>query len=119
MSKSGKQGFTLVEILIVTSIIGLLAAIGIPYVIGAYSHSQEKAKAKAVTEVEKAKGVLTLPSSVPLPGAMGLDNEALMIQEDPEALSNLCSALSIRHIDELTISGDPISVGSLMLKASY
>lgn len=119
MKKSRKQGFTLVEILIVTSIIGLLAAIGIPYVISAYGSSQQKAKARNVTEVEKAKGVLSLPSSVPLPGAMGLDNEALIIQDDSQALSNLCSAMRIRHIDELTIGGDPISVGSLVLKASY
>ncbi|QHI70054.1 type IV pilin protein [Tichowtungia aerotolerans] len=119
MNQSKNFGFTLVEVLIVTSIIGLLAAIGIPYVLKAYDSSQQSAKDRAVTEVEKAKGVLTLPPVLSLPGAMGLDDKDLMIQDDPHALSNLCEALSIGQIEELTIDGDPIAVGSLVLKASY
>lgn len=61
MKKTNKKGFTLVEIMIVVAIIGLLAAIGIPSIIGAYSNAQEKSKERNITEVEKTKAMATLP----------------------------------------------------------
>lgn len=63
MKKTNKKGFTLVEIMIVVAIIGLLAAIGIPSIIGAYSNAQEKSRARNITEVEKTKAMATLPSA--------------------------------------------------------
>lgn len=119
MKKSRKQGFTLVEILIVVAVIGLLASIGIPYVLNAYSGSQTRVKARNVTEVEKAKRVLTLPVQAQITGAMGLEDASVMIEDNPAAQSNLCAALRINSVDDLTVGGDAISVGSLSQKASY
>jgi type IV pilus assembly protein PilA len=116
--KAKKQGFTLVEIMIVVAIIGLLAAIGIPSILNAYSNSQDNAKLRNIAEVEKAKGVLTLPESSELPGACGLTDNTLPLTEANEG-SNLLSALSIRSFDELDVGEDPITIGSLATKATY
>lgn len=118
MDTKSKKGFTLVEIMIVVAIIGLLAAIGIPSILGAYSNSQTQAKARNVAEVEKAKGVLTLPSSSGLPGAMELEDTTADLSAG-SYLTNLCSALSISSLSELTVGSSAINVGTLATKASY
>jgi len=116
--KTKKQGFTLVEIMIVVAIIGLLAAIGIPSILGAYANSQEKAKARNVAEVEKAKGVLTLPidATNPMDGAMELTASDTW---DATATSNLCIALRIDTTADLSVGTDAIAIGDLTVKASY
>ena len=119
MRRIKKQGFTLTEIMIIVAIIGLLAVMGIPYILNAYSSSMSKAKDRNIAEVEKAKGVLSLPVNSRIPGAMALADPNLEIAEDDAGLSNLCSALSIRNLDELTVGSDPIAVGTLWTKASY
>ena len=117
MKKAKKQGFTLVEIMIVVAIIGLLAAIGIPSILNAYNTSQEKAKLRNVAEVEKAKGVLTLPAGT-IPGAMGLTDTTADLSTG-SYVTNLMAALSITSLDELTVNGDAINVGTPATKATY
>lgn len=118
MKKMNKKGFTLVEIMIVVAIIGLLAAIGIPSILNAYSTSQVNAKVRNVAEVEKAKGVLTLPTSSGLPGAMALTDTTLSLASGA-AYSNLMSALRIQSSTELTVGGTTIQIGTLSTKATY
>ena len=118
MKKMNKKGFTLVEIMIVVAIIGLLAAIGIPSILNAYSTSQVSAKARNVAEIEKANGVLTLPTSSGLPGAMGLTDTTLTLASGA-AYTNLMSALRISAASELTVGGTTIQIGTLATKATY
>ncbi|MBC8205708.1 MAG: hypothetical protein ISR85_05600 [Kiritimatiellales bacterium] len=105
--------------MIIVAIIGLLAVMGIPYILNAYSSSMKKAKNRNIAEVEKAKGVLSLPVSSRIPGAMALADSNLEIATDAAGLSNLCSALSIRNLDELIVGSDSIAIGTLSTKASY
>jgi len=59
--KMNKKGFTLIEIMIIVAIIGLLAIICIPYILGAYSNAMGSAKARNIADINKAKARLTLP----------------------------------------------------------
>lgn len=119
MKKMNKRGFTLVEIMIVVAIIGLLAAIGIPSILGAYANAQTNAKARNVAEVEKAKGVLTLPTQSGVTGAMAAD-ASTSIASGSAGSSNLLNALRISSLDELEVGGTAITVGDMAgTKAHY
>jgi len=113
-----REGFTLVEILIVAAIIGLLAAIGIPTILNSFSSSQSNTRNRNIAEVEKAKGVLTLPTTAGLPGAMALTDTTMSLSRGA-AYTNLMSALRIQSSAELKVGDRDITIGTLSTKASY
>lgn len=106
----------MIEIMLGISIVGLLAALSIPAILGAYSNAQAKTKDRNIATVEKAKGILTLPSSIGMVGAMGLTASQPF---DETAVANLCKVLSISDISELTVGGEGIIIGNLTEKAFY
>jgi prepilin-type N-terminal cleavage/methylation domain-containing protein len=116
MKKAGKNGFTLVEIMFVVSIIGLLAALGIPSILKAYANAQAKVMDSNIAAVEKAKGILTLPSDIGMVGAMGLTTKD---DFDESVVSNLCAALKIDDLSKLKVGNRSIEAGTLTLKAYY
>lgn len=111
--KQKKQGFTLVEIMIVVAIIGLLAAIGIPSILNAYSSSQEKAKARNVADVEKAKGMLQLPSTVYANGISATNGQVVTADQIIGCMNG------VDDIADLTVGGAAITVGAIGTPASY
>jgi type IV pilus assembly protein PilA len=110
MKKMNKKGFTLVEIMIVVAIIGLLAAIGIPSIIGAYGQAQEKSKLRNVTDVEKAKAMMTLPTEA---GGLNKTNGAAV--SDAE----IVTALNLKGITDLSVNGTAITQGAIGTRATY
>lgn len=116
MKTARKKGFTLIEIMLALSILGFLAALSIPAVLRAYTNAQTAAMERNIAEVEKAKGILTLPAIVGMAGAMGLTASD---DFNDAAISNLCRALQISSLSELSVAGKSISVGTLTLKAYY
>lgn len=114
--KGSRKGFTLIEIMLTITIIGFLAALSIPAILKAYSGAQEKAKANNILAIEKAKGILTLPSDMGMAGAMGLKKGDPF---DDAVVANLCKAMRISDISELTVSGVPVNIGDLTDKANY
>ncbi len=108
MKKTNKKGFTLVEIMIVVAIIGLLAAIGIPSIIGAYANAQEKSKERNITEVEKTKAMATLPTPQGINATNGQDVSAYVI-----------SNLGLTAASDLNVGDSTFTINALGTRASY
>jgi hypothetical protein len=99
-----------------------LAAIGIPSIIGAYNTAQEKTKARNCADVEKAKGVITLPATMNMAGAIGAsgtNNQALSASD----IAGICAAMKFANEEALReallVNGTSISLGDWTAKATY
>jgi len=105
-----KIGFTLVEVMIVVAIIGLLAAVGIPSVIGALKQTKIRAKTRNIQDVMRAKGMCTLPSDMG-----GLDAET-----GDDVSSDICSYLNgVSTLSDLDVGGDSITIGNIGTIPTY
>jgi len=111
--KHKKQGFTLVEIMIVVAIIGLLAAIGIPSILNAYTSAQEKSKSRNLADVEKAKGMLQLPSTVYANGVSATNGYACSAAEVIKCMNGVDS------ITDLNVGEESITVNAIGTPAVY
>jgi len=110
MKKTKKQGFTLVEIMIVVAIIGLLAAIGIPSILNAMSSAQDKAKDRNVADVMKAKGMCMLP----------IDMGGINAEEGDNVSTNIYDHMDgVDDLDDLDVGGDSITVGAVGTDPTY
>ena len=113
-----KEGLTLIEVMFVVAIIGLLASIGIPAILNAMKHAQEKVRQAHITSVEKAKSMLTLPALVYAHGR-GLTSGAVF-GEGEYTEDNLLSCIkNISDLEELKVGGQYLIPGNIGEKTYY
>jgi len=85
--KKMKQGFTLVEIMIVVAIIGLLAAIAIPSFMKARTQSQQNACINNLRQIEAGKEQWALASKKDT-GVTAVTTEVMAYLKNPSAATN-------------------------------
>lgn len=85
--KGMKQGFTLVEIMIVVAIIGLLAAIAIPSFMKARTQSQTNACINNLRQIEAGKEQWALATKQQ-PGVAAVTTEVMAYIKNPTAVTN-------------------------------
>ncbi len=101
--------------LITTAYTGMLAAIGIPSILNAYESSQEKAKLRNIAEVEKAKGMCTLPISA-YAGGIGATNGQQLTEEQVLHFINGANSLSDLNVGDTSLDAGDLIIG---ISASY
>ena len=96
LNTSRRQGFTLVEIMIVVAIIGLLAAIAIPNFIKAREASQKNACIENLKQIDGAKSTWALEQkkgNTDVPVDTDLFGATLYIRDKPSCPANGTYAL--------------------------
>jgi prepilin-type N-terminal cleavage/methylation domain-containing protein len=113
-----KNGFTLVEIMFVVAIIGLLAALSIPAILNAREKASERIMKAHIAEIEKAKGMLTLPALIYEQGKS--IEPGTSFGEGDYTEENLTACITrISSLEEMIVDGKYIIPGDIDSKAYY
>jgi len=84
--KNGRSGFTLVELLLVVAILGILAAVVIPNVIGHDEEARRQATRTSITAIEQAVQIFAMRHNGKLPDTLeeltaGTDEQPGLLKE--------------------------------------
>ena len=95
LSKSGRSGFTLVEIMIVVALIGLLASIAVPNYVKARGNSQQSACVNNLRQIDGAAQTWALETKQPANGTYTLADLIPYIKLDASGNIPGCPAKGI------------------------
>jgi len=101
--------------LVATAYTGMLAAIGIPSILKAYESAQEKTELRNIANVEKAKGMCTLPGSAFAGGMSATNGQQLTEQQLIRCMQGV-NSLSDLDVGEATLNEGDLIIGTA---ASY
>lgn len=107
ISMKQRRAFTLMEILVVTAIIGLIAAVGVPLFLNAIQGANDHAEEVNIESVEAAKEQWSLENNMPPGTTVEWVN-----------ISNYMGS-GITDLDDLDVDGKSISIGKVGTRASY
>jgi len=102
-----KKAFTLIEILIVVSIIALIAAVGVPSFLGARNAANDQIKDVNVSTVNAAKDQWSILYNQPVKTTVEFDDIKEYIGG------------GIDEQDDLIVDGDPITLNAIGTSATY
>jgi prepilin-type N-terminal cleavage/methylation domain-containing protein len=92
ISKSGRTGFTLIEIMIVVALVGLLASIAIPNYVKARDNSQQSACVNNLRQIDGAAQTWALEAKQPLNATYTLTDLIPYIKLDSAGKVPTCPA---------------------------
>jgi prepilin-type N-terminal cleavage/methylation domain-containing protein len=107
MHEKQKSAFTLMEILVVTAIIGLISAIGIPAFMNSYIEAKIRVKQANVSAVDAAKDQWALLNNEP--------NGTTVTWDDIDDYMGS----GVDEQADLDVDGDSISINPIGTSASY
>ena len=116
--KKKKDGFTLVEIMFVVTIIGLLASMGIPALLNAMESAKDRVKQAHIAAVEKAKATLTLPALVYECGKSVQPGTSFGVNDYTEENLMACIKIQTRLL-ELKVGDSYLIPGDIDSRAYY